>query len=399
MYVASGLPIVLVGSTLQAWYTMADVNLMTIGLLTLVGMPYVYKFIWAPLFDRFVPIPLLGRRRGWIVIMQTLLVLGLVGMSFLNPKHDPTLLAVVAFLVAICSASQDVAMDAYRTDLLPNKERGLGASALSVGYRIGILIASSVVLVLAAYIGWHLTYLLMALLMMVLMVVTLLSPPIEEKTAPKSMRQAVVAPLKEFLTRKNAILILLFIVLYKVCDAFALSLNSTFLLRGIGFSLQQVGYVTKLDGMIAAMLGSILGGWMLPRLGLFRSLIWFGLAQMLSNLMFALMAVVGKSMWLMVVSIFVDYFCGALSMVAFVVFITSLCNQHYTATQYALFSAVSAIGRVFIGPEAAVIVEHVGWVQFYFWTFVSGLPSLFIIWWLKRDKDFSGRYLTQTHVP
>ena len=302
------------------------------------------------------------------------------------------MLVEVVLLVAIISASQDIGMDAYRTDLLPARERGMGVSVLSVGYRIGILIASSVALVLAAYVGWRATYLFMASLMLILIFFTLSSPKVQESPEPKTLMRAVIEPLKEFLSRKNAILILLFIVLYKICDAFALSLNTTFLLRGIGFSLQEVGYITKVDGMVAAIIGSIMGGWLLPKLGLYRSLIWFGVAQMASNLMFALMAVVGKSLSLMVVSIFVDYFCGALSMIAFVVFITSMCNKHYTATQYALFSAVSAVGRVFVGPEAAIIVEHVGWAQFYVWTFVAGLPSLIILWWLNRNTEFSTKY-------
>lgn len=394
---SSGLPLVLTGSTLQAWYTVAGVNLMTIGILTMVGQPYTYKFLWAPFMDRFAPLKI-GRRRSWVLLMQFALVLGLTVMAFLNPKHMPWLLASVALAVAFFSASQDIAIDAYRTDVLPIRERGFGASVTNLGYRMAMLVAGALSLILAAEIGWRATYLIMAGLMLITMIVTIRSPnPPETHGAPKTFTEAVVEPFRDFMTRKNAIALLIFMIIYKLCDVFALSLNTTFLIRGVGFSLLEVGSITKVVGLVGALLGSIVGGVLLPRMGLYRSLMVFGILQMTSNLSFALLAIVGKSYSFMAGSIFLDYFCGGLSSVAIIVFLMSLCNKRYTATQYALFSSVTAIGRVFVGPIAATTVEHIGWVQFYVWSFIIGIPSLMILWWLKHRVDFSADQIAEAN--
>lgn len=392
---SSGLPLALTGSTLQAWYTVAGVNLMTIGILTLVGQPYAFKFLWAPFMDRFAPLKI-GRRRSWVLIMQVCLAIGLVVMAFLNPKNMPWLLASIALAVAFFSASQDIAIDAYRTDVLPIRERGFGASVTNLGYRIAMLVSGALSLILAAEIGWRNTYFIMAGLMLISIIVTLKSPrPTEAAGAPRSFREAVVEPFRHFMTRKNAVALILFMVLYKICDAFALSLNTTFLIRGVGFTLIEVGSITKVVGLVGALLGSVIGGLLLPRMGLYRSLMVFGVLQMTSNLSFAILAIVGKSFPVMAGSIFLDYFCGGLSSVAIVVFLMSLCNKRYTATQYALFSAITAVGRIFVGPVAAGVVEHVGWVQFYIWSFIIGLPSLFILYWLRHRVDFSADQLSE----
>jgi MFS transporter, PAT family, beta-lactamase induction signal transducer AmpG len=393
---SSGLPLALTGSTLQAWYTVAGVNLMTIGILTMVGQPYVFKFLWAPLMDRFAPMNI-GRRRVWILIAQICLVFGLVIMAFLNPQHMPWLLASVAFVVAFFSASQDIAIDAYRTDILEVRERGVGASMTNLGYRLAMLVAGALSLILAGEIGWRYTYLIMAALIMVGILVTLKSPsPTEAQGAPRNLHDAVVEPFRDFWSRKNAMALLVFMLIYKICDAFALSLNTTFLIRGMGFSLLDVGSITKVVGLAGALLGSIVGGLWMRRLGMYRSLMVFGILQMTSNLSFVVLALVGKSYPVMSASIFLDYFCGGLSSVAIIVFLMSLCNHRYTATQYALFSAVTALGRVFIGPIAAVVVAHLGWVQFYIWSFVIGLPSLLILWWLKHRVDFTAEQWSET---
>jgi len=392
---SSGLPLALTGSTLQAWYTVAGANLMTIGILSMVGQPYVYKFLWAPVMDRFTPLKI-GRRRAWVFLTQLLLVIALCVMAFLNPKHMPWLLATVALGVAFFAASQDVAIDAYRTDVLQIDERGFGASVTNLGYRIAMLVSGALSLILAAEIGWRSTYLIMAGLMMLGMVVTLRSPqPSEKLGVPNTFTEAVVEPFRDFMTQKNAMMLLVFMITYKIADVFALSLNTTFLIRGVGFSLIDVGSITKVVGLVGALLGSVIGGVMLPRLGLYRSLMVFGFLQIVSNLSFAILAIVGKNYAFMSASIFLDYFCGGLSSVAIIVFLMSLCNKRYTATQYALFSAVTAIGRVFIGPIAAATVEHVGWFQFYIWSFLIGLPSLMILWWLKHRVDFTAEQVAE----
>lgn len=392
---SSGLPLALTGSALQAWYTVAGVNLMTIGILTMVGQPYAYKFLWAPLMDRFTPMKM-GRRRSWMLLMQACLVLGLIIMAFLNPKQMPWLLASIALGVAFFSASQDIAIDAYRTDVLPNHERGFGAAVTNFGYRMAMLVSGALSFIIAGEIGWRAMYCIMAGLMALGMLMTLWSPnPPETVGSPKTFREAVVEPFRDFMTRRNAMALLLFIVLYKICDAFALSLNTTFLIRGVGFSLIEIGSITKVVGLVGGLLGSIVGGLLMPRMGLYRSLMVFGFLQMASNLSFALLAIVGKSYAFMAGSIFLDYFCGGLSSVAIIVFLMSLCNKRYTATQYALFSAVSSVGRIFVGPIAATVVGHLGWVQFYIWSFIIGLPSLLILYWLKHRMDFAADQLSE----
>jgi len=199
----------------------------------------------------------------------------------------------------------------------------------------------------------------------------------------------VIEPWKNFLTRPYAIVVLVFIVIYKLTDAFALSLNTYFLLHGVGFTLIEVGSVSKIMYLSGAILGSVLGGVLMPRLGMYRSLMYFGFLQMASNLTFILLVIIGKSITLMAASLFIESFCGGLGTVAFVAFLMSLCDKRFTATQYALLSALSAVGRVFVGPGAAFMVEHMGWVQFYWWTFVIGLPSLAILWWLRERISFS----------
>lgn len=390
---SSGLPIVLVGSTLQAWYTVAGVNLMTIGALTLLGLPYVYKFLWAPLMDRFAILKL-GRRRGWILLMQLAIVAGLIVMAFLHPKTHPWLLAWMAFVVALFSASQDIAIDAYRTDVLPLKERGLGAAFNTFGYRMAMLVAGALALILASQIGWRLTYFIMAALIFMECFITFLAPRPEKVVAPpRTLRNAVVDPVKNFfkqkeVKRKGAIAILIFIVIYKLADAFALSLNTTFLIRGIGFTLDQIAFIYKFVSLAAVILGSLIGGWLMPRLGVYRSLMFFGFLQIASNLGYMALAMVGKNYAMTIFAIFAEYFCSGLGTVAFIVFLMNLCDRRYTATQYAMFSALAAVGRVFVGPEAALMVEHFGWALFYFSTFLIGFPSLLLLWWLRHRVDF-----------
>lgn len=385
---SSGLPLVLVGSTLQAWYTMAGVNLLAIGTLTLIGQPYIFKFLWAPFLDRFVPFAM-GRRRSWILLTQGMLVLGLVWMAFLSPSSTPWLLASVALMVAFFSATQDIAFDAYRTDVLLTNELGIGASLTAIGARVAILISGALALILVAKIGWQAVYLLMAALMLCGMFATYFAPnPFNEVKVPRSLKEAVLAPITEFMSRRNALALLIFIAVYKLCDAMAMSLNTTFLIRGLGFSLAEIGAITKVVGLTAVLVGSFVGGLLLPALGLYRALFYFGLLQMFSNLSFALLSAVGKSYWLMGSAIFAENFCAGLGTVAFIVFLMSLCDKRFTATQYAFFSALMALGRVFVGPEAAVMVKYLGWTNFYISTFFIGVPALILLWWLNRRVNF-----------
>lgn len=381
---ASGLPLALTGGTLQAWMTVEGVDLTTIGIFTLVGLPYTWKFLWAPFMDRFVP-PWLGRRRGWILATQIALMSGIALMGSLSPAHAPWALAGLALMVAFSSASQDIVFDAYRTDILRDKERGVGAAVSVLGYRLAMLVSGALALILSDQIGWQTTYWLMAGLMLLCMAATLLGPEPEIKVIPpRSLDEAVWGPLQEFFSRPGAIALLLLIIFYKLGDAFAGSLTTAFLIRGVGFSATEVGAINKGMGLFATIIGVLFGGTLMVKLGLFRSLLVFGILQALSNLTFMWLAAAGKDYGIMVIAVAFENISGGMGTAAFVALLMTLCNARYTATQFALLSALAAVGRVYVGPASGYIVEGAGWPVFFFFTFLAALPGLGLLWWMRE---------------
>lgn len=380
---ASGLPLALIGSTLQAWFTEENIDLVTIGSLSLLGIPYTLKFLWAPLMDYF-RIPVLGRRRGWILLTQVGVAALLLTLSFLRPSSQAHLMGMAAFLLAVFSASQDIAIDAYRTDILKTEERGLGAAYFVFTYRIAILFSGGLALVFADHLGWKLTYQLMAVLIVLSMAPAWMAPKVAD-IAPSSQTffSVTLASIKDLFTREKVVLLLLFIVFYKIGDALALQLMTNFLLHGLGFSLSEVGLAYKTVSFIATVGGAFIGGLLLVRWNIFRALLVFGLAQAFSNLMFVALAWAGKNYFLMIASIFIENFCSGLSTAAFFAFLMSLCNHRYTASQYALLSAIASLGRVFLGPVAGVMVKEWGWIQFYIWSFLLCFPGLIFLLLLK----------------
>ena len=384
---SSGLPLALISSTLQAWYTVSGVSLITIGWLTLVGQPYAYKFLWAPFLDRWSPLSL-GRRRSWIFLMQGALAITFAVMAFMHPEKTPIFLAFLALLVALFSSTQDTAFDAYRTELISKEEWGMSTSVYTIAYRLAMMVSGALALIIAALISWCAMYLMMSACFIGLMFITKHAPnPSVEKSLPSTIKEAMIAPMRAFFSKKNAVLILVFIVLYKLCDAMALSLNTTFLIRGVGFSLIQIGAISKTVGIAASLLGSIVGGLLMPYLGVYRALWIFGFLQLSSNLLYAWLAFIGKNIIVMSIAIFGEYFCGALASIALVVYLMGLCDLRYTATQYALFSAVASLGRIFVGPVSAVIVKHWGWVDFYIFTAVIGLPALVVLKFIASQSN------------
>lgn len=383
---ASGLPLALTAGTLQAWLTVAGLDLKTIGVFTLVGLPYTLKFLWAPLMDRLVP-PWLGRRRGWMLVMQLCVALGLVAMAVTGPGQRPEILGVLALVVAFLSASLDIVFDAYRTDVLLRPERGFGAAVWVNGYRCALLVASAGALLLADHIGWPNTYLLLAALMATGVLTILASPdPSEPSAPPASLAEAVGGPLKEFFMRPGVIGLLALIILYKVGDAVAASLQTAFLIGEMGFSVSEVGYVKGL-GIGATLAGALVGGVAMAKLGMVRSLLLFGLLQAVSNLGFMWLAWMGKSYVALTTSILVENVTGGMGTAAFVALIMSLCDHRYTATQFALLSSLEALGRVFSGRPSAELVDMVGWAQFFFWSFLIALPGIWLVWALRAQLD------------
>lgn len=386
----SGLPLGLTASTLQAWYAMDGVSVVTIGFLALVGQPYVYKFIWSPILDKW-RLPFLGLRRGWMLVTQ----LGLIGllcwMAMMSPQQDPIFLAFLALCLAFMSATQDIAIDAYRTELLTVEERGMGTAMAVSGYRIAMLVSSGLSLILAQFLGFSVTYLIMAGLMSLGVIATLLAKePITYRPPSANFIAAFTEPFKEFFNRRHAVMLLLFIILYKLGDAFAITLTTAFLLKGVGFTLMEIGLINKTIGLGATLLGVLVGGILMIRVRLFYALMIFGVIQALTNLLFFALAKMGVNQMMLIITVFLENFGGGLGTAAFMALVMSLCNPRFTATQFALLSSLSAIGRVFVGPAAGYIVEAVGWSEFFLWTVVFALPGLFILWFLRRTIDGYG---------
>jgi PAT family beta-lactamase induction signal transducer AmpG len=381
---ASGLPLALTSGTLQAWLTVAGLDLKTIGIFTLIGLPYSLKFLWAPFIDR-ISLPWLGRRRGWMLVTQIAVTLGLALMGLIGSTESPHWLGLMAVGVAFCSASLDIVFDAYRTDLLLPAERGFGAALWVNGYRLAMLVASAGALVLAEQIGWKGTYLVLGALMGTGIVTILLSPnPPGGGAAPKTLKEAVGFPLRELFARPGIYGLLCLIILYKLGDAIAGSLQTAFFIGGLGFTAGEVGYVKGL-GIAATLIGALAGGLIMARSGLIRSLLFFGLLQAFSNLSFMFLAWIGKSYEALAASVVIENVTGGMGTAAFVALVMSLCDHRYTATQFALLSSLEALGRVFAGRPSAEAVGMLGWEWFFFLSFVLALPGCWLVWLYRRQ--------------
>lgn len=384
---ASGLPLNLPDSTLQAWAATTGVDLKIIGWLTLVTAPYTFKFLWAPLLDRYVP-PLLGRRRGWILLLQLALAAAIALMGINPPDERLYAVAALALLTAFLSASQDVVIDAYRTDTLRPEERGPGSAMTQLGYRIGALLSGAIALMFSEYIGWRNTYFAMAVVMGLTALFTLRAPEPERPVVPpRTLAEAVIGPIRDFFGRNGAWWLLGLILLYKIGDAFALKLLTTFLIKGVGFTAFEVGAYSKTTLVIATLLGVMVGGATLARLSLWKALLIFGILQAVTNLAYAVLAAAGKHVGVMVMAVGFDNFVGGMGAVAFLAFVMSLCNARFSAAQYAMLSALALVPRTFLGPPAAWLAEAIGWQGLFIVTFLTALPGLAMLWWLRGRID------------
>jgi MFS transporter, PAT family, beta-lactamase induction signal transducer AmpG len=444
---ASGLPLALSAGTLQAWLTIEGIDIRTIGFFALVGLPYTFKFVWAPLVDRFEP-PFLGRRRGWLLITQLALALACFAMASVQPGTSIVAVGTIAVVIAFLSATQDIVFDAYRADLLDASERGAGAAVSVLGYRLAMLVSGGLALILAdQWLGWPNMFRVMGALFGVMAVVTLLSPGLQShgrlrsdarrewqgfiamlaagfvtwfvlsKTlgvllpeAPSRFEQltvdtvslltafgialwsarrvgfpSFVEPWDAFFDRRRAVALLALIVFYKLGDAFAGTLSTAFLIRGAGFTATEVGAVNKVLGLIATIVGALAGGALLTKISLYRALVLFGILQAVSNFGYWLIAVMPKDYLLMAAAIGFENLCGGLGTAAFVAFLMSLTDQRFSAAQYALLSALAAVGRVYVGPAAGVMVEGLGWPVFFLFTVAAALPGLALLYWLRRE--------------
>lgn len=383
---ASGLPLALSGSTLQAWYTKSDLSLKALGFMGLAGIPYIYKFLWAPLLDHFMP-PFLGRRRGWMLLFQVLLAATLICMSFLTPSQYPTLLFMLALTLAFFSASQDLVVDAYRAEILKPEERTLGASMVVSGYRTAMLISGGMALILADHWGFAFTYRFMAALMLIGVLGSLFTPKPEIINAPRTFGESFLGPMADFFKRPHALLILCFLIFYELGNAFASSLAQVFLIRELQMSLTAIGTLVKFSGFFGVILGSLLAGMLALRWNIYRAMLIFGILQALGNLLYFLLFWTGPNYWAVGFVIFLDNLTGGMGQAALVGFLMSLCNPRFTAFQYAALSAIVSLGRVFIGPTAGIIAENYGWGIYFISSFVLSLPGLYFLRLLRDNLD------------
>ena len=386
-----GLPLLLTISVLQAWMKDEGVDLTVIGMMALVGLPYTLKFLWAPFLDRFT-LPFLGRRRGWMLVAQIALTISIVSLGQSDPVQNPWLLAFAAFLVTFFSASQDIVVDAYRREDLADEELGLGSSFYVSGYRLGMLLASGGGLIMADYMDFSMVYLLLAACMLPGILTTLLTPePETPEGTPRTMREAVVDPLVEYFSRKGALWMLAFILLYKIGDTMASHMTTPFYLD-IGFSKSEIGTVVKLFGFWATIGGMFAGGVLMLRLGINRSLWVFGFLQAVSTAGFALLANIGYSIPLLSAVIAFENLSSGLGTAAYAAFMASITNKKFTATQYALLTSLMGVPRVLAAAPTGFLAKHIGWEAFFIFCALIAIPGMLLLfkfapWKSKPELD------------
>ncbi len=401
---SSGLPLLLTYSTLSAWLAIAGVQRAAIGAFALVGTPYALKFLWAPLMDR-VPPPLpLGRRRGWGVTIQILLIGAILALGLCNPKHNLPLMAALAVLVAFLSASQDIVIDAWRVESMDSDRQAPGAALIQAGYRIGMLVSGAGGLFIAAYAGWFAAYATMAALLGIGLLVFLLGSepkaPAETSYAAKSgwdairhaFSTAVIGPFRDFMLRPLWPVILIAIFGYKLGEAMA-GVMSTPLYISVGFSLPEIAAVSKLFGFFSIVAGVLLGGVVTTRFGIRRSLIVCGILQAIGNLFYVLQAVGGHRIGYLALCVTAENITGGMAGTALVTYLSSLCSRAFTATQYALLSSLALLGRTVVASSGGALSEKFGWVRFFLLTSVVALPAIILFLWVGPRDDVRNNQL------
>lgn len=375
---ACGLPLLLTITVLQAWMKEEGVDLTVIGMMSLVGLPYTLKFLWAPFLDRFT-LPFLGRRRGWLLVAQSALIVSISALGVTDPGRNPWMVAFAALLVTFFSASQDIVVDAYRREDLPDEELGLGSSLYVNGYRVGMLLASGGGLIMADHMSFFFVYQIMAACMLPGVLVTLLAPePAVPAGTPESLKEAVLVPIVEYFSREGAVWILAFILLYKIGDTMASAITTPFYLD-IGFTKTQIGAVVKLFGFWATIAGALAGGVIMLRLKINRSLWVFGFLQAVSTAGFAVLARIGHSVPALSIVIGFENLSSGMGTAAFVAFMASITNKRFTATQYALLSSLMGVPRVLASAPTGFLVKIFGWEFFFIGCTLIAAPGMMLL--------------------
>lgn len=387
---SSGLPLGLTASTLTAFLTDAGIDVGTIGLFGFVAMPYTFKFLWSPLVDNIkLPVfcSILGRRRGWLIFTQVILMLSIILLGMSRPAEAAYFTAIMACMVSFVSATQDIVVDAFRIEILKPDEQGMGISMFIFGYRIGMLVSTAGVLYLASFYNWELAYFLISFLVLIGTVATLLcKEPVFSEAKKNNYNRDIsswiihsfVEPFMEFAKRVNALPVLLFILLYKLSDAYIGSMTTPFLLK-TGFSKIEIANIVKTYGLVATLAGTFAGGWLAKQIGLFRLLIIGCIMQIISNLAFVLLSVYGHDNYVLMLVITAENFCSGLSNAAIVAYISLLCSKEFTASQYAVLSSFVTFGRTTLSSSAGYVVEYLGWSNFFIFSAILSLPVLFFM--------------------
>ncbi len=411
---SSGLPLVLTSSTLQAWMTQSGVDVRTIGLFAAVAIPYTFKFLWAPLVDSLdVPVlsRLLGRRRGWLLFTQLWLIGAIILLGLCDPLASVLLVAIGALFVAVASATQDIVIDAFRVESLAESEQAAGQASYVAAYRVGMLIAGAGTLFLVAVLrhlnldartAWAASYVVMAVLILVGIVATLLATEPESPLSPAAglavrerqsrlsrVRSSAINSFRDFLSHDLAVAVLVFVALFKLADALAFTLQTNFLMGGLGFSLQQVATVRNGVGFIATILGGFVGGFIARALPLSLSL-WIGaILQTTMIVAFCWQAIVGMNLAVLTLTTTIEFFTDSIGTVIFVAYLSVLCrNPLYTATQFALLNALATVGRNLVAPGSGYLEHATGWVSYFLICAASGIPALAMLAWLQSRGHF-----------
>jgi len=382
---ASGFPNQITESALQAWLKDSGASNTTIGVMSYVALPYLLKFLWAPLVDRY-PLPWLGRRRGWILAMQVALAATIALFALQDPRLTLEPVAICALAIVMFSATQDIAIDAWRADVSLPSERGLAAAATNFGYRMAAWLAFAVALIVADYLSWRLGFLILAVVMLAFGIATARAPEPQRARAPHSLRESVLMPLRELLGSPSAAALIAVVLLFKVGDAFANKLFTPFMME-VGFSKTEIALIVKALFTASTLVGSVLGGVLMVRLGLLRSMLIFGVLQALTNLLYCALALAGKSYPIMVVAVVLEHIAGAMGGIALVALIMALCDARYSAFQYALLSALALVPRYSLGGPAGWIADHEGWYAYYVVSFLLALPGLATVWFMRRHIE------------
>ncbi|OGV35377.1 MAG: MFS transporter [Legionellales bacterium RIFCSPHIGHO2_12_FULL_35_11] len=392
---SSGVPLAMVTSTLQAWFAKTGMSVYATGMLSLLGLPYLYRFIWSPVLDRFSLSKSFGRRKSWMLLMQIFLCVGFNLMAWFSPQTSPITLAVLGFILASVSATQDSVIDAYRVECLNSEEFGLGASVASLGYRLAMLISGGLSLVLAENYGWEVVYRVMGFVMVIGMLASIFA---EERkvleNTDNSFAHIFTDPIKDLLSRPKILTFCLFVLFFKLGESFTTTTSGVvmpFLIQGVGFSLSTIAYVNKILGVLAIIFGGILGGIILLRYSLYHALLAFGLLQSLTNSLFIVLAIVGKNTILLSAAVMSDNFAAGLGTTAIVALFMSYVDCRYTATQFSILVAFASIPRVFSGPIGAFFQIHLGWVGMFQAGFLLSFVFIPFLLMLASDPCFANK--------